>query len=228
MRLLVRCSGTWVFLWLLKLLFSEFYFIFFVSLNFSFFSDLILIVIFSRTYIFFGFSFFFSDFRILLRLVNFFFSDLYVFPNLFFLRTSNCLAKICVRKNTSLNKKIKSEKQHKKVRKNTSLRNGILNFASNLYFLLDLKFFSNVLNFFYDLQFVARRIDFKNNQNKPKLFKFSSFPQGIRLQNGSQVKPIASGLREDLAQFISPTKVQLSSVARQLDFKQDQNKPKFL
>jgi len=55
MRLFVRCSGTWVFLWRLKLSFFRILFHFFLfSLNFTFFSDLILIVLFSRTYIFFG------------------------------------------------------------------------------------------------------------------------------------------------------------------------------
>ena len=85
------CTVLWdltFFLWLLELLFSEFYFTFSVSLNFSFFSDLILIVIFSRTYIFFGTFMFFFRLQNPSQTCKFLFLDLYVFPNLFFLRSS--------------------------------------------------------------------------------------------------------------------------------------------
>jgi len=41
------------------------------------------------------------------------------------------------------------------------------------------------------LSSVAPCMDFEDNQNVPKWFKFSPFSEGIRLQSGSQIKPIA-------------------------------------
>ena len=72
------------------------------------------------------------------------------------------------------------------------------------------------------LSSVAHCMDFKGNQNEPKLFKFSPFSQGIRLESGSKVKPI-EWCWEDFVSIHIPTKTQLSSVARRIDFKNDRN-----
>ena len=113
MRLFVRCSGTSDFLWLLKLLFLEFYFTFFFLWTFLSSPTWFLLWFFTRTYIFFWAFIFFSDFGILPRLVNFFFR-LVLLSKLVFSSDLYCLEKMCVRKNTSRKIKFKSEKEHKK------------------------------------------------------------------------------------------------------------------
>ena len=68
-------------------------------------------------------------------------------------------------------------------------------------------------------------MNFENDQDGPKRLEFLPTFQGISLPSSSQVEPIAEECWWEMTRFISPTKVQVSSGARCVDFNDDQNEP---
>jgi len=79
------------------------------------------------------------------------------------------------------------------------------------------------------LSSVAHCMYFKVDQTEPKLFKFSLIFSRYTTPKwfSGQINSICV-LRRLETQLISPTKTQLSSVSRRIDFKKDRNKPEFL
>jgi len=88
------------------------------------------------------------------------------------------------------------------------------------------------MNSFNLVIFILLSCILKKKTSLKKTLKFDKIkeslenPQDIQLWSDSQVKPIAFECWEDTTQFTFPTKAQLSTVARHIDFKNGQNKPK--